>query len=949
MQPPAAPPQSLKKEARGGRRVPSLVAVSETMNKSSKKDSRTKTPQDKKRVKTFEQPSPPIQEEPEPVSSVLQGDEIQALAIKVEDLEKLHTPRLPQEGEKTPVARKFIIRRHKPQEAGKKAQLLVAYPADTDASKRPLSYSGPEGPFVDNCEQILPHNILGSLQEFKREALARGNAELAELITDSHLDGTVAALEKYREKNGDGKRRKCLWAPPSQHRALQNWHHNVALRKKQQRVLSKFLQKPENELLMNLSEDYRRVQEERYLIDRSLPALHYGKGYRVGSEFWSQPECIGDELTGLMMTLTQRERGYPEPITHVGKPQSVKMEMGSRSAKESPFRLTWDKSLFLRYRRQELKSVLEELDFNHPDLDGLEVIGKGQPFTSVSAQYFQLCQENKEGTIEERVSVDPLEDYPDVVPEPVLGPSLQFCGQPARWINSTTSHRDEIGIAARVTFEVLAGEKAESCLTVSNDGTAAIWYDWRRQAQPVTFEETKEKGMQYFYFNTRPGVILPGETRNFSFFFKSGKAGIFSESWEFGTHPMLLGGAVLQVSLWGIAVYEDKLAGLRDELESELAAREVAVIVKENLKELLDRIRTPERVLSPVDAYITEEELFHRKNPELHYQHQVVKELHELWRQHMNFPSTSEEEEISRQKSVVQPVSGQKSTVQEIWCRKSAMDVAFQKSIPGEIPQLKNTREEIPCQKSIVEEILSQMINVEEEEVSQTEWNLSFEDFKQALQLIPEEEKREAALTQLNKAALALCVEQRPTQSDLLYQTCLQLWREAVDGLVSRSLMLRSLLSMPEKDTSVEIIPEEIVDLKQIVKGGKEDRKTLQKEEKKTAGGKEKEDKKGAIKSTGKDREERSNSRKTKGKDEKRVRTPSFTREVKEFTPLEGIDSDQVDSRQEPVDPIVLEKYREKLYVEVYGLLESMVGNMVFLFEELKRDAKEQESEAFSV
>uniref|UniRef100_A0A8C4WHA0 MYCBP associated protein n=1 Tax=Gopherus evgoodei TaxID=1825980 RepID=A0A8C4WHA0_9SAUR len=688
-----------------------------------------------------------------------------------------------------------------------------------------------------------------------------------------------------------------------------------------------FLQKPENELLMNLSEDYRRVQEERYLIDRSLPALHYGK-------FWSQPECIGDELTGLMMTLTQRERGYPEPITHVGKPQSVKMEMGSRSAKESPFRLTWDKSLFLRYRRQELKSVLEELDFNHPYLI---ITCLNSPKRILAIALFNS---------------DPLEDYPDVVPEPVLGPSLQFCGQPARWINSTTSHRDEIGIAARVTFEVLAGEKAESCLTVSNDGTAAIWYDWRRQAQPVTFEETKEKGMQYFYFNTRPGVILPGETRNFSFFFKSGKAGIFSESWEFGTHPMLLGGAVLQVSLWGIAVYEDKLAGLRDELEVTkwlLAAREVAVIVKENLKELLDRIRTPERVLSPVDAYITEEELFHRKNPELHYQHQVVKELHELWRQHMNFPSTSEEEEISRQKSVVQPVSGQKSTVQEIWCRKSAMDVAFQKSIPGEIPQLKNTREEIPCQKSIVEEILSQMINVEEEEVSQTEWNLSFEDFKQALQLIPEEEKREAALTQLNKAALALCVEQRPTQSDLLYQTCLQLWREAVDGLVSRSLMLRSLLSMPEKDTSVEIIPEEIGKFIQIVKGGKEDRKTLQKEEKKTAGGKEKEDKKGAIKSTGKDREERSNSRKTKGKDEKRVRTPSFTREVKEFTPLEGIDSDQVDSRQEPVDPIVLEKYREKLYVEVYGLLESMVGNMVFLFEELKRDAKEQESEAFSV
>ncbi|XP_067403928.1 MYCBP-associated protein [Emydura macquarii macquarii] len=947
---PPPPPQSGKKEPRGGRKVPSLTSVSEAINKSSKKDARTKTPQDKKRVKTFEQPSPPIQEEPEPVSSVLQGDEIQALAIKVEDLEKLHTPRLPQEREKTPITRKFLIRRHKPQEAGKKAQLLVAYPAVTEASKKPLSYSVPEGPFVDNCEQILPHNILGSLKEFKREALARGNTELAELIADSHLDGTVAALEKDREKHEEGKRRKSLWAPPSQHRALQNWHHNVALRKKQQRILSKFLQKPENELLMNLSEDYRRVQEERHLIDRSLSALHYGKGYRVGSEFWSQPECIGDELTGLMMTLTQRERGYPEPITHVGKPEIVRMEMGSRTSKESPFRFTWDKSLFLKYRQQELKSILEELDFHHPDLDGLEVIGKGQPFTSVSTQYFPLCKENKEVTTEEKEIPDPLEDYPDVVPEPVLGPSLMFCGQPARWLNSTTSHRDEVGISARITFEVLAGEKAESCLTVSNDGTAAIWYDWRRQPQSVTFEETKKKGMQYFYFNTRQGVILPGETRNFSFFFKSGNAGIFCESWEFGTHPVLLGGAVLQVCLWGIAVYEDKLSGLRNELESDLAVREVAVIVQESLKELLDQIRTPERVPSPVDAYITEEELFQRKNPELHYQHQVVKELHELWRQHMNFPSTPEEEEISHQKTVVQPVSGQKCIVQEIWCRKSVTEIARQKSITGEIPQLKSAVEEIPCQKSIVKEILSQMFNVEEEEVSQPEWNLSFEDFKQALQLIPEEEKREAALSQLNKAALELCVEQRPTQSDLPYQTCFQLWREAVDGLVSRSLILRSLLGMPEKDTYVEIVPEETVDSKQIVKGGKEDRKALQKEEKKTAGGKEKEDKKGAAKSTGKEREERPNSRKTKGKDEKRVRTPSFTREVKELTsPLDSVDSDQVESRQEPVDPIVFEKYHEKLYVEVYGLLDSMVSNMVFLLEELKKNAQEQENEAFSV
>lgn len=62
-------------------------------------------------------------------------------------------------------------------------------------------------------------------------------------------------------------------------------------------------------------------------------------------------------------------------------------------------------------------------------------------------------------------------------------------------------------------------------------------------------------------------MILPGETRHFSFFFKSEKAGVFSESWEFGTCPELLGGALLKVSLWGIAVYQDKLAGLREEVK----------------------------------------------------------------------------------------------------------------------------------------------------------------------------------------------------------------------------------------------------------------------------------------------------------------------------------------------------------------------------------------------
>ncbi|XP_042310624.1 MYCBP-associated protein isoform X2 [Sceloporus undulatus] len=745
---------------------------------------------EKKKLKTFEQPSSPVQEEPEPVSCVLQGDEIQALAIKLEDLAKLRAAHVPQEEkEKSSVTKKYLIRRSKPQDIRKKSHVLVAYPTLSEESKKTLHYSGIEGPVIDNCGHILPHTILGTLQEFKEEALRRGHSQVARLVPDdSQFTFAVPVFGNYRVKHEE---KKTPQTPPSQHMALQNWNRNMALRKKQQKKLSEHLQKSESDLLMNFSENYRRIQEQRTLIDRSLPALYFGKGYS-GHEFWTEPVYMGDELTGLAVTLGQTERGFPEEVTHVGKPRSIWMEMGTRPPKYQAFHHAWEDSLFLKHRRNELKEILEELDFYNPDLDGLEVIGRNRPFTSVSAKSFSLCEDKE--FVDERKIADPLEDYPDVFSEPILGPSLKFCGQPARWINTTTQ-TEEVGIAARVTFEILVGEKAESLLTVSNDGTAAIWYDWRRLPHPFTFQEKKRKKAQNFYFNTRSGIILPGETKRFFFIFKSMSAGIFSESWEFGTHPVLLGGAVLQVTLWGVALYEDISSGIREELEKELQAREAAVIVEENLKDLFDRIHTPERVRSPLDAYVTEEELFQRKNPELYYKHQVVRELHELWNKLMNPPQVVEVYVYEGHRKSIPIDSPPKSATES----QKSPSPAFSKA-----------------GGSVTEEDVTHLTESEAEEIKQVEpmnrveWNLSVADFKQSVLTIPDEDEREAALAQINKAVLELCMAPLTTQTELLYHICFQLWCEVIDGLVTRSLMLRSLLGMPEKDTYIEIVPEEL-------------------------------------------------------------------------------------------------------------------------------------------
>ncbi|KAM9209804.1 MYCBP-associated protein [Dugong dugon] len=940
--------------------------------KSLKKESRLRIPtnrllesaeslKEKKRAKLPEQPTPPIQEETEPISNVLQGDDILALAIKKEDLKKQHIPR-PGMKDKPAITQKVIIRKFKPKDSTRKICHLVAHPATPDAATKPLDYSGP-GDSFDDSEQILPHHILGSLQDFKRIALARGNIQLAELIhTPPCLMALISAKEEPEQKKPKAEKTH-LWAPPPQHNFLKNWQRHITLWKKQQEALSEHLKKPVSELLMHTGETYRQIQEERELIDRVLPTQHDGKCCEESSGFWNQLEYVGDEMTGLTMTKTKIQHGLMEPITHIRKPQSIREEMGLPAQKDAWYRYTWDRSLFLIYRRKELQSLLAELDFTQQDIDGLEVVGKGQPFSAVTVEDYPLFESTQESSSEDTVSSDVMASYPDVTLMPVLGPSLLFCGKPACWIRgSNPKDKSQIGIAARLTFETLEGEKTSSELTVVNNGTVAIWYNWQRQSQLQSFQDLKRNRMQRFYFNNRAGVILPGETKIFTFFFKSLNPGIFRESWEFGTHPTLLGGAALQVNLHAISLTQDIFKDERQVLESKLAAHEAVTIVNSVLQELLRGVLTPERTPSPVDAYLTEEDLFHHKNPWLHYQHQVVQNLHELWHQYMTQPPKAEE---ARPGEEEQLSTRARATLAELsYLEKGSVSSDLSAHLKGPVLEaqlsqseneaLRDSRDPLVTQKSggvakppqwksIMEEILvEESLDVEStkspwelESLPLPEWNLCLEDFKKAVMTLPEESQREDALIRLNRGALELCQEQRPLQSDFLHQTCLQLWRDVIDSLVSYSLWLRALLGLPEKETTYLDVPDEqdqksppVMEVKATAgRVGKEERKGAS-QEKRQLGIKDKEDKKGA-KLPGK--EDRANSKKQKAKDDKKL-MKSVSRDR---LSLDDPAPDSVIPSQEPIDPLVMEKYILRLHIEVYGLLDVLVTDMMVLADEL--------------
>ncbi|XP_073444150.1 MYCBP-associated protein isoform X3 [Dendrobates tinctorius] len=760
-------------------------------SKAGKRESRSRTPPEKRKLKGVEQSPSPVPEQTEPAtSSGLKAEDIQALAIKPEDLEKLRLPRRPKEEQKAPVRKQVLIRKPHDQEQSRKRRLLVARPVPPGSASKGQDFSGVEVPLCDTRGLLLPHNILGTLQELSQEAAARGDVQIAHLIPDdAQLDihGTYDGEKKLQQKT------EVFTHPQKQDNALNNWRYHMNLRKRQLEALSRHLCKPNEQLLMNVSDDFRRVQEERHLIDRCIPPLEHGKGQHIGSEFWKIPEFIGDDLTGLAVTLTQCEQGYPSPVTRVGNPCTIKQETGS--AERPSFHCTWDKSLYLQHRKEELKAVMEEMNFTKTDIDGLEVIGRGHPFTSVSAECVSLSDELQETPTEDKENQDPLSDFPDVVPDFVLGPSLLFCGQPAVWVENSLSYREKVDISTRITFEALAGEKASSVLEVVNNGSAAVWYEWRRLPHATSLgDRHKEPRVQHFYFNTNAGVILPGETQTFSFYFKSLTAGIFSESWEFCTHPVLLAGALIQVSLWGISLYEDKTAPLREALERELESREALYIAQKMVQEIVDGVRSPERPQSPA-IRLTEEEMFCILNPKLHYKHETIQELHQLWKEYISpdVPSSSDE----------------------------LLDHSVQTSDIVESEELK-----------------------EEEELEHA-WNLSVVELKQAAITIPDDEVRETFLLQLNRIVSELSEPVQDAPLDLLHQACLQLWREAIDELVERSMELRSVLGMPDKDMTAELIIEDsVLDLKHV-KGGKEDKKGGgMKEDKRTPGGKEKDEKK---------------------------------------------------------------------------------------------------------
>ncbi|XP_032226527.2 MYCBP-associated protein [Nematostella vectensis] len=566
---------------------------------------------------------------------VISGDDVESLAINLDELKKTRPPKKPEVAKPSTkvVVRKARIKTDTGQSAGK--SITVAKPAPLDFPLVSTPLTGSAGPVFDADGQVLTHSILGTWEDFYQEAMARGDIENLPPFSGSFVHAKEVRPFSDSPKKTKRSHPNHVWQTRiNESNALNNWQQQMLQRKRQQNHLSALLQTSTDMLVMNQSEDYRKNQEQRHVIDRAIPSVDYGKGYQVGSEFWKQVEQIGNDETGITMTLTQTERGYPPPIEHISKPITIKNEMGiewSSTHRKAAVHYPWQASGFLQERKEQLNSVMNEIDPHQPYMDELEVVG-GRELPHQSKHAMSTVPEEEEPMAEQSPHLrDPLASYADVIPQPIFGPSLTIDGQTAQWTGSSTNGLGRVGVASRVTFEANTGERVVSLLHICNDGTTAIYFSWKRVPKANTLGTKLAGRTQRFYFDTNSRVILPGETLKFPFIFKSLNAGIFSENWELLTEPVLCGGGAIRVCLRGIAIEEDVYADARREIEKELAHREAIEAAARILQEILDGVRTPERSRSPVDAYITEEEIFSRQNKGMHFQDEAVQSLKEIF------------------------------------------------------------------------------------------------------------------------------------------------------------------------------------------------------------------------------------------------------------------------------------------------------------------------------
>ncbi|TNN11296.1 MYCBP-associated protein isoform 1 [Schistosoma japonicum] len=576
------------------------------------------------------------------------------------------------------------------------AEQITATPFDNRklSCRRPSNfnwYAAGLGPRFSPDGTLLKHSLLGDPAIFYQTALAHGDIGLnvvpreiqlqlqtsvmemqnlnvpialscipeqtspgSQPSNESHLTNNYSTLtnhpscekidKKFLNREADYLQAKGDTA------SLENWKLKIGQQKLMQQKLSGLMKRKPNDLLMNSGENAYEIQLIREKLDRVIPLINDGKGSRYMSEFWNQPEYIRNtDSSDICTTLTMKERGIYRPIEFIKCPEVVKKEKGLLSSElnnndvlKENITTSTSHNTYLMDRTQEVSDLLNYIVPYEPIMNDLAIIGqkilKDHSNESVIIQNTnkmlkETTHPEATQTIKSEKLTNTLVDS-EVNETCVNEPSLYLNGYHLNW-QSISSNPPQMSLDIHLTFENENPVLQTDYIELLNNGNVLISYEWTRIPQKNHFQiDTKES--RVFYFDSKPGIIQPGDITHLPVTLKSSHEGIYKEIWRFDTTPTLQGMSPVYVHFHAISVwpeYHQFCSSLAKDIFIQLEREANYRMVYKMLENLIMNIQPKEHPPSPIPEPNTEEEIFTLSNPNFHYKHHVVQKLKQMYKE----------------------------------------------------------------------------------------------------------------------------------------------------------------------------------------------------------------------------------------------------------------------------------------------------------------------------
>uniref|UniRef100_T1J4I6 MYCBP-associated protein n=1 Tax=Strigamia maritima TaxID=126957 RepID=T1J4I6_STRMM len=213
------------------------------------------------------------------------------------------------------------------------------------------------------------------------------------------------------------------------------------------------------------------------------------------------------------------------------------------------------------------------------------------------------------------------------------GPAMMFEDCLCGWTGDEMMMHGTLHFEKHLTFTAFLKNFNRKSITLKNVGTSVIYYTWEILRSENSFDNIiPQRKIVKFFFDTSTGVLKPDTTKEIIITFYSREPGLFNETWQFSTRPVLCGGANIFLRLRGASVSDKDNQLEIAKTENYLLHQQVVHIVKTIVYQLIDSIQPVSKHVELEESDVfREEEKFELFNPQLNYHRDVIEELHKIY------------------------------------------------------------------------------------------------------------------------------------------------------------------------------------------------------------------------------------------------------------------------------------------------------------------------------